>query len=78
MDVPRVDPIGLSEVPGAFSQTPRRHSRATRAMTTVLIGIFVGVSSVTTAVSLGAYCLTTDGANTAAIPGYPHSARRAR
>jgi len=78
MDVPRVDPIGLSEVPGAFSQTPRRHSRTTRAMATVLIGIFVGVSSVTTAISLGAYCLTTDGANTAAIPGYPHSARSAR
>lgn len=78
MDVPRVDPIGLSAVPKAFSQTPGRHRRATRALATVLIGVFAAVASVTTAVSLGAYCLTTDTANTTALPSYPHSARRAR
>lgn len=78
MDVPRVDPVGLSAVPEAFSQTPRRHGRATRALATVLIGVFAAVASVTTAVSLGAYCLTTDTGNTAALPGYAHSGRPAR
>jgi hypothetical protein len=53
-------------------ESPRR--RALRWVTIVVLAIFLLVTVVTGAVSLGAYCLTTDGADTRALPAAPGAA----
>lgn len=68
MDLPRTNPVGLPLVPPEFSQTPRRYPAAARALAAALLGALLAVVSVTTAVSLGAYCLTSDTANTRSLP----------
>lgn len=68
MQLPFTDPVGLAVVPESYSQTPGRHSSAARLTAALLLGTFLAVVSVTTAVSLGAYCLTTDTANTTHLP----------
>ena len=70
MEIPRVSPVGLRETPASFQESPRRYAAAQRLLAGALLAAFLGVVTVTTALSLGAYCLTTDSANTAALPGY--------
>lgn len=63
MEIPRVGPLGLVHQPSDYEATPRRYSNRLRVAAVVVLGAFVGVSVVTTAYSLGAYCLTTWGGN---------------
>lgn len=65
---PRVDPVGLTVFPERHRGAPRGYPAAVRLAALVLAGVFAAVVAVTTAVSLGAYCLTTDAANTRALP----------
>ena len=47
---------------------PRCYPWGVRGLAALLLCAFVAVVSVTTAVSLGAYCLTSDTTNTHALP----------
>ncbi len=68
MEAPHVDPVGLSVTPSGYRIGPRTYSRAQRLVAGALAAIFTGVVALTTAWSLGAYCLTSDGENTHALP----------
>jgi hypothetical protein len=69
MEIPRVNPIGLTEIPPGFQARRRRHySRTARVVATAVLAIFALVATVTTVVSLGAYCLTSDGSNVSGLP----------
>jgi hypothetical protein len=68
MEPPRVNPIGILETPEGFVSSPRRFSRPLRLLAGLLLALFFVATVVTTVVSLGRYCLTTDAANTRALP----------
>ena len=68
MEPPRVNPIGLLETPSEFARTPRRFSRPLRLLASLLLVLFLLGTMVTTVVSLGRYCLTTDSTDTRALP----------
>ena len=59
MEVPRVDPVGLTEIPEGFVRRPRRYAPGMRGLALLMLGIF-GASVVgTTVYSLASWCLTT-------------------
>lgn len=66
--LPRVNPIGLFEAPPDFHAEPRRFSRPLRLLAAALLLLFLGATLVTTTVSLGRYCLTSDAADTRVLP----------
>ena len=68
MELPRVNPIGLTEIPPGFQARRRRYSLTARMVATAVIIVFTLVVTVTTVVSLGSYCLTSDGSNTSGLP----------
>lgn len=68
MDLPRVNPIGIVELPEDYQATPRRWPAPLRWAATVILATFVLVTLTTTVVSLGQYCLTTDGGNVQHLP----------
>jgi len=68
MELPRVNPIGLIEIPPGFQGRRRRYSLIARVVATVVVAVFALVVTVTTVVSLGSYCLTSDGSNTSGLP----------
>ena len=68
MEPPRINPIGLLETPEGYAATPRRFSGRLRLLAALLLTLFFGATVVTTVVSLGRYCLTTDAADTRALP----------
>jgi hypothetical protein len=68
MEAPHVDPVGVSHTPPGYRIGPRSYSRAQRLVAGSLAVIFTGVVVLTTAWSLGAYCLTSDGENTRQLP----------
>jgi hypothetical protein len=68
MEPPRVNPIGLLETPPDLTATPRRFSRPLRLLAGLLLVLFLMGTLVTTVVSLGRYCMTTDSTNTRALP----------
>jgi hypothetical protein len=71
MQLPHSNPVGLSVVPGSFTQCPRESAPLIRVTAVFLLVSFLAVVSVTTAVSLGGYCLTSDTADTRSLPpGY--------
>jgi hypothetical protein len=47
----------------------RRFSRSQRLLAGAFVALFLLVTVVTTVLSLGRYCLTTDAADTRALPG---------
>lgn len=69
MEPPRVNPIGILETEPDFVSSPRRYSLRLRLLTGLLLALFLGATVVTTVVSLGRYCLTTDAADTRSLPG---------
>lgn len=71
MEPPRVNPIGILETGPDFVSSPRRYSLRLRLLTGLLLALFFGATVVTTVVSLGRYCLTTDAANTRDLRGLP-------
>lgn len=68
MEPPRVNPVGLLETPEDLVSTPRRFSRPLRLLAGLLLVLFLLGTMVTTVISLGRYCLTTDSTNTPALP----------
>ena len=72
MDPPRVNPVGLLEAAPDQVSTPRRFSRPLRLLAGLLLVLFLLGTMVTTVVSLGRYCLTTDSTNTRALPAGGH------
>ena len=68
MEIPRVNPIGLTEIPPGFQARRRRYSLTARVVATAVIVVFALVATVTTVVSLGSYCLTSDGSNASRLP----------
>jgi hypothetical protein len=72
MEPPRVNPIGLLEAPPDLASTPRRFSRPLRLLAGLLLVLFLLGTMVTTVVSLGRYCLTTDSTNIRALPSGGH------
>ncbi|HSS78890.1 MAG TPA: hypothetical protein VLV54_19375 [Thermoanaerobaculia bacterium] len=68
MEPPRVNPIGILETPSDLATTPRRFSRPRRLLAGLLLAIFFLATVVTTVASFGRYCLTTDAADTRALP----------
>jgi hypothetical protein len=65
MELPRVNPIGILEG-GAAS--PRRPSPLLRALAVVVLLVFVAVTVLTTVLSVGSYCLTTEPGDVRPLP----------
>ncbi|HEX2574117.1 MAG TPA: hypothetical protein VH877_31515 [Polyangia bacterium] len=69
MELPRVDAIGIVRYPPGYQPSERPRSPVLRLVAAVLLMVFLVVVVATTAISLGRYCLTSDGADTSALPG---------
>jgi hypothetical protein len=67
MEPPRVNPIGILETPPDLPSSPRRFSRRLRLFAGLLLVFFLLGTMVTTVISLGRYCLTTDSTDTRAL-----------
>ena len=67
MDTPRVNPVGLVELPDDYEAMPRRFSGRTRFFAGILLVLFAAATIGTSILSLGAYCLTSDGGDTRAL-----------
>ena len=63
MEIPHVGPLGIVNQPADYKASARRYPPSLRLATFAVLGVFVAVTVVTTAYSLGAYCLTTWGGN---------------
>lgn len=58
--LPRISPLGVLEPAENDSASPRTYPRSLRIAALVIVGVFLAVIVVTTSLSLGRYCLTTD------------------
>jgi hypothetical protein len=58
MELPRVNPIGIIESPDSYEVLPRKLPIALRLVAAAILIAFTAVGTITTVVSLGAYCLT--------------------
>ena len=65
--MPRINPVGIVEYPEGYESRPRGFSRPIRFFATLLLLFFFAATVVTGALSLGAYCLTSDGGDTRAL-----------
>jgi hypothetical protein len=68
MNVPRVNGIGLTEWPRSFSATPRRIPAWQRVAAAVFLLFFALTVVATSIVSVGRYCLTSNGGDTRGLP----------
>ena len=75
MEPPHVDPVGILRRPAGYAMRVRTYSGAQRGLAIALLSAFAFVVVATTVLSLGAYCLTSDGENSR---GLPHRAPIAR
>lgn len=66
MEIPHVNPIGILENP--LGGSPRQLSRGLKVLASIVLVIFVLTTVVTTVVSLGAYCLTTEPGDVRHLP----------
>lgn len=73
MEIPRVNPIGILENP--LGGSPRQASRGVRALASIVLLIFTLATVITTVVSLGAYCLTTEAGDVRHLPVSANSPR---
>lgn len=71
MRLPELDAVGVLHTPDGYERTAPV-PRHLRLMAAVVLFVFLSVMVTTTVVSLGQYCLTTDAANNAALPGAFH------
>jgi len=67
VEPPRVNPIGILETSPDMVSSPRRFSRRLRLLAGLLLALFFLGTVVTTVVSFGRYCLTTDATDTRAL-----------
>jgi len=68
MDIPRINAVGILEPPAEPSESPRRFSLRLRLLAGLFVLLFLLITVATTVTSLGRYCLTTDAADTRALP----------
>lgn len=68
---PGPNAVGVLEYPEGYEATPRQYGRGLRTVVWCLLALFAGVTIVTSAVSLGAYCLTSDGGDGRALQSSP-------
>jgi len=69
MDLPHVDPVGVTRIPADYVQRPRRFRRGARVAAGAVLAAFVAVGLATTAASLGAWCLTSHAGSPSPLPG---------
>ena len=69
MDIPRVGPLGLVHQPEGYVATVRGYPPFLRLAALSVLGSFLAVTVISTAYSLGAYCLTTWGGSPFALAG---------
>ncbi len=69
MQIPQVGPLGLVRQPEGYIATARRYPAFLRVAALCVLASFFAVTVVTTAYSLGAYCLTTWGGSPFALSG---------
>ena len=69
MEIPQVGPLGLVHQPEGYVATARRYPPFLRVAAVWVLGSFLAVTVVTTAYSLGAYCLTTWGGSPYVLAG---------
>jgi hypothetical protein len=70
LEIPRVSPIGLLEDPQGFARAPRRYSSVRRFLAAALLALVALVTVLTTVVSLGSYCLTTEPGDVRPLPAH--------
>ena len=68
LELPTVDAIGIVRYPEGYRPTLRPRSRPLRIAACVMLVLFAAVAVSTTVVSLGRYCLTSDGADATGLP----------
>lgn len=68
---PRVNPVGVVEYADGSQQGPREFGRAGRLVVWAFLTFFAVATLGTSILSLGAYCLTSDGADTRALHEAP-------
>lgn len=68
MRLPYVNAIGITVYPREFSARPHAPRRLLRILAAVLIVLFAMSVVTTTVVSVGGYCLTSDGGDTRHLP----------
>lgn len=68
VELPRIDPVGIVRYPEGYEGAPRAYSRGLRAVTLAVLVAFALVMVVTTGLTLGRYCLTTDAGAPGAFP----------
>jgi hypothetical protein len=68
MKAPYVNAVGLTEYPQEFSGRARRVSLRLRLLAAMLIFVFGFVVVSTSVISIGNYCLTSDGGDTRDLP----------
>jgi hypothetical protein len=61
LDVPFVDAVGVIHAPAGWSRQAAGASPRRRSLAMVVAAIFAAMTLATGALSLGAYCLTSDG-----------------
>ena len=71
MQTPSVNAVGLLEVPADYEAEPRQYRRTTRLLALLFLIFFAAVTVGSTVLSLGAYCLTSHGADTRALRSSP-------
>lgn len=69
MEIPKVGPLGLIDQPEGYVATARSYPKFLRLAALAVLGSFLTVTILTTAYSLGAYCLTTWGGSPFALVG---------
>jgi hypothetical protein len=67
VEPPRINPIGILETSPDMVSSPRRFSPRLRLLAGLLLALFFLGTVVTTVVSFGRYCLTTDAADTRSL-----------
>lgn len=71
LDSPTVNAVGLLDVPSDFERQPRSYSQPMRLAALLFLLFFGAVTVASTVLSLGAYCLTSDGGDIRALQSSP-------
>lgn len=58
VELPRVNPVGVVEVPAGYRRRPGRHGARLRLAAMAILGVFLASSVGTTVYSLGVHCIT--------------------